>query len=799
MKIPKIDGPSIKNFFLYNVEKVILGVSIALLGLLFYLGMNSTKYDKTPDGLVSETKNASSFIKKAANWELISEYRKGDTDVPERIARASVPVDSSGYKVLGLSMIPKALQLREDPPLPVVTDLEAHVIRATIAVKLENQEGYSDPLLELPGAKRQVDPDEEEEKDNSAYGMDQMEAMEGMADAMAAAMGGMDGPQTKKKKKRKERERDKDPQDTAEVDAWSGMPGTQEAVAGGLRPKNIGVSSGNSMALKRNVVVVNALVEHRKLWKEQEQVLSNSVGWYPKRDLPQYEFLQVEKRTIGADGKPSEWVDVSEWVNFDQSEWNPGSFISGPEVVAPGNFDRNLTNAIPALLGVDYVSYVLHSKLSPRVFKKKEKEDTSPEALDALEGKKSKDDEEDNYNNFNNGNGGRREKGSLVQAGGGMMGGPGMMGDMGMGMMEGMEGMMMGMYGGARGDGRTSSDMTAYSELTDPSLEPEKDFKAVRFFDMRVSPDKPMKYEYRVRLWLKDPNATDPDANRGGMADMSEMANQMDAMMGLGGGRRGKKKDQEKVFTKTEINFTMQGQLVRDRLKLTREEEDENGDPIYYVSEFYDGQDMPTEVQVPIGFDYLRFTRPTKWSEPIAVSVGGTSPEFFADAVDAPRTVKVGETEVPIEEPKIDIVTEVENPELSGFEMAGKKEFSIGDLMNFSEPVTIMHPVAQSVHFLEEANFETGATLVDVMGGERLGLPRSEPIQYSLPGESLVMGPDGEFKITNDVEQRTLARHALRLPDEKAEYGKRKKKKMRPGMGGMGGPFGEMGPGMMGP
>jgi len=95
MKTPKINSQSIKDFFLYNIEKVILGVSLILLGVLFYLGMNSSKFDKTPDNLVAATNTASSHIQKASNWESIAEYRKGDTDVPERITRASVPVDST--------------------------------------------------------------------------------------------------------------------------------------------------------------------------------------------------------------------------------------------------------------------------------------------------------------------------------------------------------------------------------------------------------------------------------------------------------------------------------------------------------------------------------------------------------------------------------------------------------------------------------------------------------------------------------------------------------------------------------
>ena len=102
MKTPKINANSIKNFFLYNVEKVILGISLVLLGVLFYLGMSSPKYEKTPDSLASETRNAATFISKESNWGLMSKYRKGDTQVPERISMASAPVDSSGYKILGL-------------------------------------------------------------------------------------------------------------------------------------------------------------------------------------------------------------------------------------------------------------------------------------------------------------------------------------------------------------------------------------------------------------------------------------------------------------------------------------------------------------------------------------------------------------------------------------------------------------------------------------------------------------------------------------------------------------------------
>ena len=617
--------------------------------------------------------------------------------------------------------------------------------------------------------------------------MAMQDAMDDMEEAMSEGMGGGARP-----KKKKVKERDKDPQETAEVDGWSGLPGVQKAVVGGIDAQLNGISASNAVALKRNVVVVNALVNHRQLWQNYTKMLSNSVSYYPKRDLPRYEFLQVERRKISGD-KPGPWEDKSEWVNFEQAEWNPGSFVSGPEVVPPAAYDRNLTNAIPAMLGFDYLNYVLHSKLTPRVFKYPEKEDEEMDVEGILSGRVKKEDEDEQRRNrfgspFGSGNQ-RRQKNSLVANGGGGMYGGRSGGGMDMMDYSDMEDQMsgMGMFRSNK-DGRSSGDMTEYTELADPTLEPIGDYKAVRFFDMRVAADQRAQYEYRVRLWLKDPNATDPEANQGGgIMDREDMGANMGDMMGRGGNLD---KDGKKIFKKTDINFTMQDQAVRDRLKRAREARDENGRPVYFVSEMYPGDDKPTEVRVPTGFEYLRFARPTKWSEPVSVTVNGPEQEFFAESVKESRTAQIGDVAVPIDEPKVAIVTEVEDAEFNGLEISAKKEFYTGDVINFAEPITIMHPLAKSVHFMANADFSTNATLVDVMGGGRLDVPRNDPIQYDLPGEALVMTPDGEFRISNDIDDRTKARAALRLPDEKAEYGRKKRKKnKRSSRNGPGGAF----------
>jgi len=789
MKNSKVGSGGIKTFFLYNIEKLILVISLILLGLFFYLGLSSEKFEKSPDSLVSEANQATSYIEKDSNWEEISAYRQGDVEVVDRVKAAATPVDPSSYKVPGLSMVPKVMQLRLDPPLPEVKSVEAHVLRAPVIVQ-NKQNNFDDPILKLPLAQIKEDPDAKKKSP--------MMGMMGPSEDEMSMMMGPSGPMGRSSRNKKKEKVEKDPQEDAEVDAWWGLPGVQEAEAGGVRPKNV-AAAGSDMALTRNIVVVNALVDHKSLWKLHEKTLSSSLGYYPKRDLPKYDYLQVERREV-KDGQPGEWSDISTFVNFDQAELYPSSFTSAPEVVPAENYDQYLTNAIPPIVGMDYADAVIHSKLNKRVFKVPEKKDEGVATAEILAGKAKIETPEGAMSNPG-GMGTRRVKKGLSGSGNSMYGG-GMMGGgmMGQGMM-GMDYDMMGMGMGMRsGDGRSSSDLSRYAELADPTIEPTADFKQIRFFDMSVSPSKPAEYEYRMRVWVADPNNADDKAASGmdsyGAGDMAGMGE----MMGMGGpgGMMGKKEDAKKVYKKTKINFTMQDQSVRNRIKRAREE-GALGEKEYYVSEIYEGADEPVEIKVPKGAEYLRFARPTQWSDPVKVSITDPSAEFYAQQVAAPRTARVGKTEIPVDEPKAEIVTSVEDSKYQGTHIAAKRMFSIGDLLNFTEPVTILHPVAQSIHFLEEAAIESNGVLIDVMGGERLDIARNEPMEYDLPGETLIMDEDGNFIISNDIEDLKYARHALRLPDEKAEYGGKKAARraeqeaaeMMRGGGGY--------PGMMGP
>jgi len=224
MKKSKAGSGGIKRFFLYNIEKLILLVSLVLLGLFFYLGLSSEKFDKTPDNLVRETNQATSFIEKTSSWDDIKEYRQGDVEVVDRVKQASKPVDAANFKIAGLSMVPKALQLRLDPPLPKIQDVEATVLRAAVIVQ-NKQTNAEDPILNLPLARVKEDPDAKKFA---------------MADSLRSRDDDDDdefrrgGPPRRASRNKREK-KEKDPQAEAEVDAWTGMPGVQEAMQGGIR------------------------------------------------------------------------------------------------------------------------------------------------------------------------------------------------------------------------------------------------------------------------------------------------------------------------------------------------------------------------------------------------------------------------------------------------------------------------------------------------------------------------------------------------------------------------------------
>ena len=114
MKTPSLDGASIKKFFLYHCEKLILVLSVVLLGLFFWFGYSTSNFEEsTPSKMVEKAKQAHRRMVDDGAWEKIASLRQGDDEVVDRIEQ--VPdVAHSSFDIGPASYPVKRDELRKD-------------------------------------------------------------------------------------------------------------------------------------------------------------------------------------------------------------------------------------------------------------------------------------------------------------------------------------------------------------------------------------------------------------------------------------------------------------------------------------------------------------------------------------------------------------------------------------------------------------------------------------------------------------------------------------------------------------
>jgi hypothetical protein len=844
MKKPNLSSEAIKEFFLYHVEKLVFALGVILLGLFFWMGYQTKTFDKTdPKGLVAKTRSARQQMVRGDAWETIAPLRDGDDEVMTRIASAKA-IDSDAFVVGPTSYPVKRDSLRRDLDIARPEKLIATVFSTQILV--EPTRKIVDGLLEYEIAEVKM-----EENDDSMGmgpggmgpgGMGPGGMGNGPGGMGPGGMGmgpggmGMDGGETAAEKRKRERK-----EKAEEVNAGAFVSTAVKYRSKGIRPKSF--SPTNVAAFNIDAVAVTGVINHKAMWKNFRDSYSKSFGYFPRRDTPVYDYLQIERREVGADGKPGEWLDISDRI-AEQAEFFPSNMQTAPEVVSPPEYDGIITMPIPPLTGVDYKDFATHDLASLREFTVEEVKEEEPVDDGTIFAKNDKDkDNDDSFNSQYDTRSKRRRSaidsgngtgGGFGMGPGGMGMGPGGMGmgpgDMGMGpggMGPGGMGMGMGMgMGGISGAGRKASNTSDFAKI-DITKEPESDIKVVRFFDMQVKSNKT--YQYRTRVWVRDPNNEDPELARsngagdmgmGGMGGPGMGGPGMGDMgmggPGMGGGRKsgGKNKgkdgddDEEKIYKKTPIASSMIDPKARERIKLAREEEVE-GETVYYVSEKFDPAGDYVEVKVPKEHDYLRYARPSQWSDVVEAKVQTKDSYVYAgEPVEVRRIDLNDEVSIPASEPEMNIaaVKALRGGKLSGVNIPIRTTVRKGELLNFNEPAHVLHPVTWQVHKVTGLPVRTNQVVLDISGGERLGIKRSEPIQYQFPGEALVMDANGNIQLRNDLEDRGRYLAAALETDEKAEFGGKRKARREAkekadsdfGMG-MGGPgMGGMGPGMGG-
>ena len=171
---------------------------------------------------------------------------------------------------------------------------------------------------------------------------------------------------------------------------------------------------------------------------------------------------------------------------------------------------------------------------------------------------------------------------------------------------------------------RLGSDFTDYWKAIDAKT-PTADYRLVRFFDVLAKPG--VTYEYRMRVWVGDPNNEDLNQTfavlQGGGGISSSRSNDLDDedyedelddegeadeamtrgnMLTLG--QTGQQTDAEPMYQHIEITSKMKAPSVRQRIQRIKEADDpQTGMKTYFVSEIRgtddQGQDVIEEAMVP--------------------------------------------------------------------------------------------------------------------------------------------------------------------------------------------------------
>ncbi|MFK8112341.1 MAG: hypothetical protein AB8B91_09070 [Rubripirellula sp.] len=475
-----MDGEKIKQFMLYNFEKLILVFVIAGSGFLVYQGMQLPNFlqEEQPDRLAQRATQAKSDIDLDHSDAIIPE-RIPDFDIWGKTNELYDPVDGTAYKLPKTwdDVSARSVVRRQDPQLFPPRALIASSVVTTIAVqnKSGDPEGYFLASLEDADPVEVVEKKAPRKKRSRGRGMGMDEEMMGMGDMemeMDMEMMGMGmGMDT----------------GMGELSAGAGRRFDSKKDFG-YRPPPAGTNEKRPpMPSVSWFVAGRAVVPHKELYESYEMALKDAEGYMPIRDTPVYFNMEVQRADVTT--KKVEDVAEADWVNiWDRLRYTKlaAQMWSGfaPEIVPDDYRHEAFSLWIPPVLLDDYASFATHPQV-PMISQKELNMLLNSEVeVDNGPGDFSLEDDEDDGT-------------SLVGPGQtGNMGGEGYE-DMGMGMEMDMEmDMGMGMGGMAFGRGQVEKDPV--------------DFKLARFYDLvgtwKNAARAGRTYVYRIRYSVSDPN-----------------------------------------------------------------------------------------------------------------------------------------------------------------------------------------------------------------------------------------------------------------------------------------------------
>ena len=303
-------------------------------------------------------------------------------------------------------------------------------------------------------------------------------------------------------------------------------------------------------------------------------------------------------------------------------------------------------------------------------------------------------------------------------------------------------------------------------------------YRLARFYD--PTPKEVGKtYQYRVRLWVVDPNTKNfiaaagekggsgSELKMGGGSGNEGAASIQDGESNRSGGGGEDEVDKEDAFwienPPVEIVETMLHEDVRRRQKTAKYE-------------------------LPPGVNEASFADrvPTDWSNVSVVTIPENYARFYTDAVVAPNIYTAADgTKFTNEEnePKANIVALTQAPSLDVSIPVNAESVFRGSVLNLNANARFLHPITWAVKTLNEFSnkdvddddrrrkdpkglfYQTDAIVLDFIGGHRMPFSKSED-PFTMPSEIILMDSSGRLIVRNEMEDATNYRISTLSEDD---------------------------------
>ncbi len=734
---------------LHHVEKLVLGLAILLFGTLFYLGFSTKSFQGDEPDELAERADRTHAKMVEASWNKIEGLREARDDIGA-IVKAPVDLNPSRYVLGPFRGTPaKMAGKRGDPEILGIEGLMAQSIPFSAFMQTNKADSWRG--LKLASSSKMAAPAHAPPGGIVGRGGDiggggradggRGEASRGGGRGGFAQGGGRDDEEEDKPRRQRRDE------DDLVVKPGVLVPGYLLSEMKGVRPRVAAIAASGNRVSSFPGVVVTGVIRYKSQWDIFNAVFQSAQGYWPLRDRPIFRYLEIQRKEAGGPDDESEWRDISATIASGQKGYYSAL---APEVVAPENWDPILTITMPPYRDVDYSPYAVWPLPGEAV----------PENMHEIAMRSYDDEPEEVVEEVDQSDadafdfGGARDEAPAVAASNVI---------------------------------RLGSDMAAYMNEASKTKIPSGDvYKLVRFVDL-TRKTTGMTYTYRVRAWLADPNHADPnaefvfeggdDAGRGGggRSPGGPMGGPRGGGMAQPGGREGGRgvrgpsgpQDREDGESDNSVRVTVKETMlkkdVRDRLRLNRPEL-----PLWIDLALSDADASTAKKEAAKKLkNLLKYCRPTEWSEVTVTVEARTNSAVYSGRIEPAKVVRLNRGSVVDGEPTAQVAV-TSGDKTFGVDIPFARIVRRGEYLNFTDSAHVAHPISMAVYLMEDYEAKTNSLVVDIMGGDEIKelTAGRDAKQYHVPGEILVLGPNGGMTVTNELDDRGAYMHALLQPDD---------------------------------